>query len=52
MPKVIEKEVTKNDIAKAIAELDAYELQALGEKVEALAEIKQRNKSLKLKDVA
>ena len=52
VPKVIEKEVTKNDIAKAIAELDAYELQALGEKVEALAEIKQRNKSLKLKDVA
>ena len=50
--KVIEKEVTKNDIAKAIAELDAYELQMLGEKVEALAEIKQRNKTLRLKDVA
>ncbi len=50
--KVIEKEVTKDDIAKAIAELDAYELQMLGEKVEALAEIKQRNKTLRLKDVA
>ena len=52
VPKVIEKEVTKSDIAKAIAELDATELQALGDKVVALAEIKQRNKSLRLKDVA
>lgn len=48
----VEKEVTKSDIAKAISDLDAYELQMLGEKVEALAEIKQRNKTLRLKDVA
>lgn len=50
--KVVEKEVTKNDIAKAIAELDAYELQTLGEKIEELAEVKQRNRTLRLKDVA
>lgn len=48
----VEKEVTKSDIAKAISDLDAYELQMLGEKVEALAEIKQKNKILRLKDVA
>lgn len=48
----VEKEVTKSDIVKAISDLDAYELQMLGEKVEALAEIKQRNKTLRLKDVA
>lgn len=52
VPTIIEKEVTKSDIAKAIAELDAYELQVLGEKVEALAEVKQRNRTLRLKDVA
>lgn len=51
-PKYIEKEVTKSDIAKAIAELDAYELEALGEKIESLAAVKKRNKTLRLKDVA
>lgn len=45
-------EISKSDIAKAIAELDSYELYALGEKVEALADLKQKNKTLRLKDVA
>lgn len=51
-PKYIEKEVTKSDIAKAIAELDAFELETLGEKIESLAAVKKRNKTLRLKDVA
>lgn len=51
-PKYIEKEVSKSDIAKAIAELDAFELETLGEKIESLAEVKKRNRTLRLKDVA
>lgn len=51
-PKYIEKEVSKSDIAKAIAELDAFELESLGEKIESLAEVKKRNRTLRLKDVA
>ena len=52
VPEVKETEISKSDIAKAIAELDSYELYALGEKVEALADLKQKNKTLRLKDVA
>ncbi len=49
---ISQTEISKSDIAKAIAELDSYELYALGEKVEALADLKQKNKTLRLKDVA
>ena len=52
VPEAKEAEISKSDIAKAIAELDSYELYALGEKVEALADLKQKNKTLRLKDVA
>ncbi len=44
--------VTKADIAKAISELDAYELDLLKDKIATLANIKRENVSLKLKDVA
>ena len=50
---VIKDEVTKNDIAKAISELDPYELELLRDKLETLADIKKRNMRLKLeKDAA
>lgn len=49
---VVKEEVSKSDIAKAIADLDIYELQMLSEKLKALAEVKKEN-ILKLeKDVA
>lgn len=52
-PVIIEKEVTNSDIAKAISSLEAYELEALGEKVMALTRIKKGNKRYTLeKDVA
>jgi CBS domain-containing protein len=52
-PTFIKEEVTKSDIAKALAELDAYELDALELKLKNLAEIKRNSKRLMLeKDVA
>lgn len=50
---VIKEEVTKNDIAKAISELDPYELELLRDKIADLADVKKRNMRLKLeKDAA
>lgn len=50
---VIKEEVTKSDIAKAIAELNPEELEALKEKIALLADMKKRNVSLRLeKDAA
>ena len=50
---MVKDEVTKEDIAKAITELDAYELELLKDKIAALAEIKRKKGSLVLeKDVA
>lgn len=46
------KDVTTGDIAKAISELDVYELEALSKKIESLAEVKKKNLTLRLKDVA
>ena len=52
-PTIIKEEVTKSDIAKALAELDAYELDALELKLKNLAEIKRNSRRLMLeKDVA
>ena len=50
---MVKDEVTKEDIAKAITELDAYELELLKDKIATLAEIKRKKGSLVLeKDVA
>lgn len=50
---MVKSDVTKEDIAKAIGELDAYELELLIDKINALAQIKRNKGSLVLeKDVA
>lgn len=50
---MVKNDVTKEDIAKAIGELDAYELELLVDKINALAQIKRNKGSLVLeKDVA
>ncbi|NLC48476.1 MAG: hypothetical protein GX758_03865 [Tenericutes bacterium] len=52
-PVIVKEEVTKNDIAKAISKLDAYELDMLEEKLRNLAILKRNSKKLTLeKDVA
>lgn len=49
---MIKSEVTTEDIAKAISQLDADELGALNTTIANLKEIKNQNKVLELKDVA
>ena len=50
---VVKEEVTNKDIAKAICDLDLYELTSLKEKIISLENIKKKEKSLKLeKEVA
>lgn len=50
---MVKNDITKEDIAKAIGELDAYELELLVDKINALAQIKRNKGSLVLeKDVA
>ena len=49
----VKEEVTNRDIAKAICDLNLYELKSLKEKIVSLENIKKKEKSLKLeKDVA
>ena len=50
---VVKSDVTNKDIAKAITDLNLYELSLLKEKITSLENIKKKNKGLKLeKDVA
>ena len=50
---MIKENVTKEDISKAIAELDSEELDMLKDKIIALSEMKKQNINYKLeKDVA
>ena len=49
---IVKEDVTKNDIAKAISQLNVEELSALNDTITQLSEIKKRNKKLELKDVA
>lgn len=52
-PTIVHEEVTKSDIAKALSELEPYELEALSQKMDTLASMKRKNKRLILeKDVA
>ena len=49
---MVKETVSKNDIAKAISELNVEELEALNSTIIALTQIKKNNKQLSLKDVA
>ena len=49
---MVKETVTKNDIAKAIGELNVEELEALNSTITALTQLKRNNKQLSLKDVA
>ncbi len=49
---MVKETVTKNDIAKAIGELNVEELEALNSTIIALTQLKKNNKQLSLKDVA
>ena len=49
---VVKDEVSKEDIAKAITELDVYELELLKSKISDLVDIKKDDLLLKIKDAA
>ena len=49
---VVKEDVNKSDIAKAISELDVYELELLKDKIGSLVDIKKDDVLMKIKDVA
>ena len=49
---VVTPTVSKNDIARAIGELNVEELEALASTITTLTQIKKKNIQLSLKDVA
>ncbi len=49
---VVTQSVSKNDIARAIGELNVEELEALASTITTLTQIKKKNRQLSLKDVA